>query len=58
MKKLNSTLLCLLLILSIAFCLAGCKSREQRLSEETAYEDAQMKAMNKKVIKCINEKDK
>ena len=58
MKKLTSTLLCLLLILSIAFCLAGCKSREQRLSEETAYEDAQMKAMNKKVIKCINEKDK
>ena len=51
-------MLCLLMILSAAFCLEGCKSREQRLSEETAYEDAQMNAMNKKVVKCINEKDK
>lgn len=58
MRKLTCTLLCLLMILSIAFCLEGCKSREQRLSEETAYEDAQMNAMNKKVVKCINEKDK
>ena len=58
MKKTISAILCLLLILSIAFSLAGCKSREQRLSDETAYEDAQMKAMSKKVVKCINEKDK
>ena len=46
------------MILSTAFCLEGCKSREQRLSEETVYEDAQMNAMNKKVVKCINEQDK
>ena len=58
MRKLTCTLLCLLMILSTALCLEGCKSREQRLSEETAYEDAQMNAMNKKVVKCINEKDK
>ena len=58
MRKLTCELLCLLMILSTAFCLEGCKSREQRLSEETAYEDAQMNAMNKKVVKCINEKDK
>ena len=58
MKKATLTMLCLLMILSAAFCLEGCKSREQRLSEETAYEDAQMNAMNKKVVKCINEKDK
>ena len=58
MRKLTCALLCLLMILSTAFCLEGCKSREQRLSEETAYEDAQMNAMNKKVVKCINEKDK
>ena len=58
MRKLTCALLCLLMILSAVFCLAGCKSREQRLSEETAYEDAQMNAMNKKVVKCINEKDK
>lgn len=58
MKKATLTILCLLMILSTAFCLEGCKSREQRLSEETAYEDAQMNAMNKKVVKCINEQDK
>ena len=58
MRKLTCALLCLLMILSTVFCLTGCKSREQRLSEETAYEDAQMNAMNKKVVKCINEKDK
>ena len=58
MKKSISAILCLLLILSIAFGFVGCKSREQRLSEETAYEDAQMKAVNKKVVKYINEKDK
>ena len=58
MKKATLTILCLLMIISTVFCLAGCKSREQRLSEETAYEDAQMNAMNKKVVKCINEQDK
>ena len=58
MRQLTCALLCLLMILSTAFCLEGCKSREQRLSEETAYEDAQMNAMNKKIVKCINEKDK
>lgn len=58
MRKLTCALLCLLMILSTVFCLEGCKSREQRLSEETAYEDAQMNAMNKKVVKCINEQDK
>ena len=47
-----------MMVISISFCVTGCKSREQRLNEETAYEDTQMKAMNKKVVKCINEKDK
>ena len=58
MKKSTLTMLYLLMILSAVFCLAGCKSREQRLNEETTYEDAQMNAMNKKIVKCINEKDK
>ena len=58
MRKLTCALLCLLMIISTAFCLEGCKSREQRLSDETAYEDVQMKAINKKVVKCINENDK
>ena len=46
------------MILSTAFCLTGCKSREQRLSEETAYEDAQMKVVRGKVIRCIKNGDK
>ena len=58
MKKSIIAILCLLLILSIAFGFVGCKSREQRLNEETTYEDTQIKAMNKKVVKYINEKDK
>ena len=58
MKKATLTILCLLMIISTVFCLEGCKSREQRLNEETTYEDAQMNAMNKKIVKYINEKDK
>ena len=58
MKKSISAILCLLLILSTAFCLAGCKSREQRLNEETEYEVTQMKAVREKVIRCIKKDDK
>ena len=58
MRKLTCTLLCLLMILSIAFCLEGCKSREQRLNEETEYEETQMKAVREKVIRCIKKDDK
>ena len=45
-------------VLSTAVLFTSCKNREQTLSQETAYEDAQMNAMNKKIVKCINEKDK
>ena len=58
MKKSISAILCLLLILSTAFCIAGCKSREKRLNEETTYEDKQMHAMEEKVIGCIKNDDK
>lgn len=58
MKKSISVILCLLLILSAAFCLAGCKSREQRLNEETEYEETKMKAVREKVIRCIKKDDK
>ena len=50
MKKSTLAMLCLLMILSAVFCLAGCKSREQRLSEESTYEDAHMKSMGKKLL--------
>ena len=45
-------------VLSTAVLFTSCKNREQTLSQETAYEDAQMNAMNRKIVKCINEKDK
>ena len=51
-------MLCLLMIISTAFCLEGCKSREQRLNEETEYEETQMKAVREKVIRCIKKDDK
>ena len=58
MRKLTCALLYLLMILSAVFCLAGCKSREQRLNEETEYEETQMKAVREKVIRCIKKDDK
>ena len=58
MKKLTSTLLCLLLILSIAFCLTGCKSRTDEMAGLEAHTDKQINKMKKQVIKCINEQDK
>jgi len=58
MKKLTSTLLCLLLILSIAFCLTGCKSRTDEMAGLEAHTDKQINKMKKQVIKCINKQDK
>ena len=58
MKKATLTMIYLLMILSAVFCLAGCKSREQRLNEETEYEETQMKAVREKVIRCIKKDDK
>ena len=58
MKKSIGTILCLLLILSTAFCLAGCKSRTDEMAGLAAYTDKQINKMKKQVIKCINEQDK
>ena len=58
MKKATLTMLYLLMILSTTFCLTGCKSREQRLNEETEYEETQMKTVREKVIRCIKKDDK
>lgn len=58
MKKMICITFCMAFVLSTAVLFTSCKNREQTLSQETAYEDAQMNAMNKKVVKCINEKDK
>ena len=58
MRKLTCTLLCLLMILSAVFCLAGCKTRTDEMADQEIYTEKQMNKMKNKVIKCINEKDK
>ena len=58
MKKSIGTILCLLLILSTAFCLAGCKSRTDEMAGLDAHATKQMNKTKKQVITCINEQDK
>ena len=58
MKKLISVGICLLIILSTAFCLTGCKSRTDEMADQEIYTEKQMNKMKNKVIKCINEQDK
>ena len=50
--------MCLLIILSIAFCLTACKSRTDEMADQELYTEKQMDKMKNKVIKCINEQDK
>ena len=58
MKKLISVVMCLLIILSIAFCLTACKSRTDEMADQEIYTEKQMNKMKNKVINCINEQDK
>ena len=58
MRKLTCALLCLLMILSAVFCLAGCKTRTDEMADQEIYTEKQMNKMKNKVIKCINEQDK
>lgn len=50
--------MCLLIILSIAFCLTACKSRTDEMADQEIYTEKQMNKMKNKVIKCINEQEK
>ena len=58
MKNLISVGLCLLMILTTAFCLTGCKSRTDEMVDLEIYTTKQMNKTKKQVIKCINEQDK
>ena len=58
MRKLTCALLCLLMILSAVFCLAGCKTRADEMAGLEAHTDKQINKMKKQVIKCINKQDK
>ena len=58
MKKTTCSILCLLIILSTAFCLAGCKSRTDEMADLETYTTKQMNITKKQVIKCINKQDK
>ena len=57
MRKLTCALLCLPMILSTVFSLAGCKSRADKMGEQSLYAEKQMESVNKKIVKCINNKD-
>ena len=57
MRKLTCALLCLLMILSTVFSLACCKSRADKMGEQSLYAEKQMESVNKKIVKCINNKD-
>ena len=58
MKKLISVGLCLLMILTTAFCLTACKSRTDEMVDLETYTTKQITKTKKQVIKCINEQDK
>ena len=58
MKNLISVGLCLLMILTTAFCLTGCKSRTDEMDDLEIYTTKQMNKTKKQVIRCINEQDK
>ena len=58
MKKSTLAMLCLLMILSAVFCLAGCKTRTDEMVDLETYTTKQMNRTKKQVIKCINEQDK
>ena len=58
MKNLISVGLCLLMILTTAFCLTGCKSRTAEMVDLEIYTTKQMNKTKKQVIRCINEQDK
>ena len=58
MKKSTLVMLCLLMILSTVFCLAGCKTRTDEMADQEIYTEKQMNKMKNKVITCINEQDK
>ena len=47
-----------MMILTTAFCLTGCKSRTDEMTDQEIYTEKQMNKMKNKVIKCINEQDK
>ena len=57
MKKTTCSILCLLIIISTAFCLAGCKTRTDEMADQEIYAEKQINAVNKKIVKCINNKD-
>ena len=58
MNKMISIGLCILMILSTAFCLTGCKSRTDEMVDLETYTTKQMNITKKQVIKCINKQDK
>lgn len=57
-KKQGCIMLFTCLALCMIFCLTSCKSRTDEMDSQTLYAEKQINAVNKKIAKCINTKDK
>ena len=57
MKKIICVTFCMVFVLSTAVFVTSCKSRTDEMGEQSVYAEKQMKSVNKKIVKCINNKD-
>lgn len=57
MKKIICVTFCMVFVLSTAVFVTSCKSRIDEMGEQSLYTEKQINAINKKIIKCINNKD-
>ena len=57
MKKIVCVTFCMVFVLSTAVFVTSCKSRIDEMGEQSLYTEKQINAINKKIVKCINNKD-
>ncbi|WP_456078713.1 DUF5104 domain-containing protein [Mogibacterium diversum] len=57
MKKIICVTFCMVFVLSTAVFVTSCKSRIDEMGEQSLYAEKQINAINKKIVKCINNKD-
>ena len=57
MKKMICITFCMAFVLSTAVFVTSCKSRIDEMGEQSLYTEKQINAINKKIVKCINNKD-
>ena len=57
MKKIVCVTFCMVFVLSTSVFVTSCKSRIDEMGEQSLYTEKQINAINKKIVKCINNKD-